>query len=162
MSPTTLLEIALAVAALALVLTWRGWRGKRVGDHPFCRRCGFDLFGKPGDSHKCPECGATLHAKRAIVIGVRQRSALALSVGTPPLLIGLVVAAAIGWGNYRDVDWQRYKPLTWLLYQANSSDPAAQSPAVAEMLRRLNAGTLSKEQASAIIDAGLKAQGDPR
>lgn len=44
----------LAVAGFGLVLL--GQRGKRVGDHPHCAQCGYDLFGIAGQS--CPECGA--------------------------------------------------------------------------------------------------------
>jgi len=29
-------------------LILRGLRGVRVGDHPVCRKCGFDLFGRFG------------------------------------------------------------------------------------------------------------------
>ena len=155
-----MLEIALAVAALAVVLTWRGWRGKRVGDHPFCRRCGFDLFGKPGDSHNCPECGAPLSAKGAIVIGVRQRNTIALAFGVPLLLVGLVVGGAISWGMYRDVNWQQHKPVAWLKWEARGSDRVVQVAALRELLRRLAAGQLSNEEVASIVEMGLKAQGD--
>lgn len=57
-SPLILLLAAIwFLAALALLI--RGWRGKRIDDHPLCRACGFDLSGN-SDAKSCPECGAAL------------------------------------------------------------------------------------------------------
>jgi len=36
--------ISLAITLLGAVALLLGWHRRRVGDHPFCRRCGFDLF----------------------------------------------------------------------------------------------------------------------
>ena len=49
-------------------LMFVGWRGQRIGDHPYCRKCGFDLFGRPDGTKVCGECGFPLDAKRAILI----------------------------------------------------------------------------------------------
>ena len=51
-----------------------GLRKRYVGDHPHCRKCGFDLFGRNESSVVCSECGADLNARKAIVIGVGRGS----------------------------------------------------------------------------------------
>lgn len=58
----TTLAIALAtlLLLLGLVLIDLGWRGRRIGDHPTCRKCGFDLSGLAVGIGPCPECGRTL------------------------------------------------------------------------------------------------------
>ena len=50
----TTLNLSIAVLILpalllvaGIVLTVRGLRGRRVDDHPHCRKCGFDLIGLP-------------------------------------------------------------------------------------------------------------------
>src|SRR5262245_9621381 len=68
-----ILIVAGIVLFLSLVALRHGLRGRRVGDHPHCRRCRFDLFGKPETSTQCPECGANLDEAHATVIGVRKR-----------------------------------------------------------------------------------------
>ena len=51
--PLVLLAASAGVLAFALC-------GRRADDHPYCRRCRFDLFGKPADATVCSECGADL------------------------------------------------------------------------------------------------------
>jgi hypothetical protein len=48
----------LFIAGAALLFV--GLRGRRLDDHPLCRRCGFDVFGTPEPQTACPECGADL------------------------------------------------------------------------------------------------------
>jgi hypothetical protein len=36
------LPLILAIGLIAVA-----WRGAAIDNHPLCRRCGFDLFGKP-------------------------------------------------------------------------------------------------------------------
>src|SRR5687767_3050429 len=68
----------LLTAALAGMVTLWSWRGRRVNDHPACRRCGYDLSGSLPGSHRCPECGSNLFQRRATRHGVRvRRSGLA-------------------------------------------------------------------------------------
>src|SRR5215208_2333842 len=67
---TLFTAIACGVTGLMMILARRG---RRIDDHPLCRKCGFDLFGLPGTSHNCPECGRDLRRRRATRIGHRQR-----------------------------------------------------------------------------------------
>jgi hypothetical protein len=64
------LWILIAVAGAGCALAARGWRGRRVGDHPFCRGCEFDLFGQPAGSTACPECGRNLSLPNSTSVGM--------------------------------------------------------------------------------------------
>src|SRR4051812_3856137 len=90
-----------AVAATGIGLLWFGLRGRRVGDHPFCRKCGFDLFGRPEGSTACAECGADLAGRRAMVIGVRRRRRGMLVGGVTLLIPALLVGGVLGWWQAR-------------------------------------------------------------
>jgi hypothetical protein len=94
-----------------VVLMWLGIRGRRLGDHPFCRKCEFDLFGRPDDAERrCPECGADLSARRAVVTGARRRRPAIAACGAALLLLSLAAPAAWLWGNHKRIDWQALKP----------------------------------------------------
>jgi hypothetical protein len=68
---STVLLVILGLSGLLMFA--RGWRGKLLDDHPLCRRCGFDLFGRPAGSNACSKCGADLAGPQAIVVGHRRR-----------------------------------------------------------------------------------------
>ena len=74
---TSLIFLPLLMLLAGAVLLVIGLRGRRVGDHPVCRRCGFDLFGNPAAA-RCPECGADLGVSGAVRTGHlrRRRGAL--------------------------------------------------------------------------------------
>ncbi len=43
-----MLTIPFTVGAIVgAVLVWAGWRGRRIDDHPWCRRRRFDLRERP-------------------------------------------------------------------------------------------------------------------
>lgn len=56
---------------LAGLLIGLGLAGRHLGWGPHCRACGFDLRGVSEQTASCPECGAALHAPRAVTYGVR-------------------------------------------------------------------------------------------
>ena len=151
---------AIAIALLGIFALWRGLVGRRVGDHPCCRRCGFDLFGRPQDSHVCPECGADLTGKRPTVIGIRHRRHGLIAAGIALLLPAVGILGILAWGRARDVDWNQHKPLAWLIRDAEKGDSVTRSAALKEIFRRSNANTLAATDFTRIVDAGLRAQGD--
>src|SRR3954453_22290507 len=120
--PMLLLIVAAGVTIVGAAALWAGWRGRRVGDHPVCRRCEFDLFGKPDESRACPECGAELSKRRATVIGVRQHRPGVLTCGAMLLLAGLSGGGAMGWTLANHIVAEAYEPTWWLARQAMSRD----------------------------------------
>jgi len=127
-------------------LIWFGWRGKRVGDHPVCRRCDFDLFGLPDRHPACPECGAHLSRNSAIATGRRRRRPVPLAIGVSiltPAAVGAVLALT---PIARGFDWDRYKPASWLAREWEASPvPARRRAVMIELLRRLEKGGLSDD-----------------
>ncbi len=73
LGPLIVLALLLAVSLIGLILFIRCWRGKRIDDHPLCRRCRYDLIGTPEPRKTCPECGTDLTDSHALVIGSRKR-----------------------------------------------------------------------------------------
>src|SRR5687768_13486638 len=144
--PATAWLPPLAAMLVGVWLARRGWRGRKVNDHPACRRCGFDLFGLPETSAACPECGADLRWPRAVRDGVRERRRGVAASGVTLCLLAFAWAAGAGWVYSRGVDLNVYKP-TWLLTrEADSADPAVRDAALRTLVDRSDAGKLSAGQ----------------
>jgi hypothetical protein len=115
-----------------LPLIWLGRRcilhpaGWFVDDHPHCRRCGYDLTGKPADSHRCAECGADLTARRGVVMGRRRRLKSSwIFGGSLLLLISLTTGGFVVANQLRTIQWVHYFPVKLLLHQAQGNDPGS-------------------------------------
>ncbi|MCW5776027.1 MAG: hypothetical protein KIS87_06285 [Phycisphaeraceae bacterium] len=148
--------IVLLVGGLGAVAL--GLRGRRVGDAPHCRECGFDLSGIVDRAGKCPECGRSLAEGRAVVAGARRRPRLA-AAGAAAIVVGLAVGAlAVSAAN---PSWNSVKPARLLLFEASRLRGPAADAAAAELAKRLRAGTLAPERLAGVIDACLAAQADP-
>src|SRR3954452_1890745 len=93
--PWLIVSMALLAASALLVLI--ALRGQRVNDHPICRRCGFDLFGKPAESTVCSECGADLNRRRAVRVGQREPRAWLLRGALPVLAVSVGWCGLLGW-----------------------------------------------------------------
>src|SRR5688572_6470665 len=130
-----LLVVPIVILIAATVLLITGLRGRRVDDHPLCRRCGFDLIGLPEGSIVCSECGANLHRDRAIRTGHRVRRAGMIVLSLALLLPSLLWVGVVGYIAAADVNWMSHKPV-WLLLRDADTDGAA----LAELLTRLNNG----------------------
>jgi len=160
-SPESILVIFTALAtAVAVGLVGLGWRGRRVDDHPVCRKCGFDLFGLPPSSLKCPECGAQLDRPRAVRVGRMERRSGALAVGLALGLMALGVWALLGVSTYRGTDLLRYQPVWLLTRTARATDAAVSDRAYREFLRRLAAGRLVGNDLAPLVDHVLEVQAD--
>jgi hypothetical protein len=142
-------------------LAWLGWRGRREGDHEVCRRCGFDLFGKPPDSRACPECGSDISRRRAIAVGHRRRRPVFLAAG---ITLCVASAAASGWVVSpwgKSVNWVRYEPAPLLGREADQSPSATErAAAMGELLKRLRDGRLSAGTVSSVAERALRRQAD--
>ena len=152
--------LANAAGVLALVLLPWGWRGRRVSDHPHCRRCGFDLFGLPKTSHQCSECGADLDQRKAIRDGWRERHRGLVPAGW------LLLLACGGFWGYTTTQRLRNlpaaeKPTWWLLVNAKSKTPAVEQAAMAELMVRHGKHVLTPKQTAEFLDRLLDMQGRP-
>lgn len=151
--PSIALLCALALTAFAL-------RGRRVDHHPVCRRCGFDLFGKPPGSTACAECGADLNRRRAVRVGNRERRRGLAWVAASVLLLSLGWLGAVGWREARRTDWNRHKPVAWLVGDAAGRSPAARDAALAELVRRIGGGRLADDHLGPLVGRALDHQAD--
>src|SRR5688500_18711994 len=109
-----LLVLPAAVLLVSAALLVYALRGRRMDDHPVCRRCGFDLIGNPADSRVCSECGADLSSRRAVRVGRRETRRGLVKLMAPLMLVSLGLLGVQGWGKARGVDWNRQKPAWWL------------------------------------------------
>jgi hypothetical protein len=152
--------IPILVAVTAVVLLVVGRRGRRVNDHPICRRCGFDLVGRPEGSTVCSECGADLRHRRAVRIGARRRIGGMIVSALLLLIPALGCIAYLGWSASTDVPVAQRKPVWWLLNDAAGRDAVARDAAFNELLLRMRTGRLSDAQVIQVTERALAIQGD--
>lgn len=151
MSPMTLLSLASTALIIGIALAWWGRRGKRIDEHPVCRKCGFDLVGRPPGSDRCPECGADLGRKSAIVTGNRKPRLSVMLIGGCLAVIAVSIFSGWGWVRFHYLK-ESDKP-TWLvLLDAKSRNPDFRSTALWELWGRQTDGKLSPSQINAYID----------
>ncbi len=155
----SLAPAAMLVAAVAVLLA--ALRGRRTDDHPLCRRCGYDLTGRPdgaADDARCPECGADLAPPRAVRVGHRVRRRGIVAVGVLLLLLGGVGTGVTAWPRVRAFDPLPHEPLWWLRH--GMAGPAADRDVVfAEVARR--APWLTAGQLAPFVDRALSIQARP-
>ena len=156
MGTTGVMMLALVAAMGAGLLVW-GWRGRRVGSHPHCRKCGFDLFGSGDDAASCPECGQVLRrdgqpVARARVMGQRRRRWWAMVSGVLALMIAAGGAAMWHGASKATVyGWTPSAALVWVVEDELARD---------DLTRRLGGGQLSDDLATRLVDYALDVQGD--
>lgn len=161
MSPIALLVvIAVVLVVGGAGLLWWGLRGRRVDDHPICRRCGFDLFGRPDGSVLCSECGADLWRPAAIRVGRRERRHRAIAWALPPIVAGAGWIGLVGWGTATGVDWNRHKPAWLLTREADGTSALPRDAAIAELQRRLEDGKLPAAFIDSVQEKALAYQAD--
>jgi hypothetical protein len=151
-----------AILLVALPLSVWAWRGRRIDDHPLCRKCGFDLFGKPVESARCSECGSDLIASRAIRMGHRRSHRRILIASAALGIPSGIWLGIIGFASLHGVDWQRHKPVAWLLSDARGANAASREAALNELTRRVSAGELSSDVEAELVESVLAHQADVR
>jgi ribosomal protein L37E len=160
MTHVSWLIASLATFAVSTVLVLIALRGRRVNDHPLCRRCGFDLFGKPPESTVCSECGADLGRRRAVRVGQRERQRWLLQVAGPMLAISVGWSGLLGWDAARLTDWNRHKPVWWLMREVDGRPGPTRDAALVELGRRIAGRSLPPDRSSALVDRALDWQAD--
>ncbi len=145
--------VGLGVVGALLVVG--GMRGRRIDDHPGCRRCGFDLFGSMAGSVRCPECGANLELKRAVRHGRRRRRPVVLGGGVLLILLTATWFVLLITGVLARYNFNPYKPTWWLAIEAGSTDATTLPPVLNELRARLERGELSEERIESLAATGL-------
>ena len=158
--PGTLLIPLAAITLLAIALLIWGLRGRRVDDHPLCRRCRYDLCGTASLPKVCPECGRALTQPRSVRIGHRRKRWVTVAIAVLMLAASVGVGGLVSWQKGKDYDWNRAKPVWWLKRDASGDDPARVQTALTEMLRRVNEESLWSGQVEDLVDLALDMQGD--
>lgn len=146
----------LFLAGISLVV--RGWRGRVIDDHPICRKCGFDLFGKPPDSTRCAECGTDVTVADSTRVGHRELRRGSLCGGAALLLPSLLLLAVSMWISARGLSLDRHKPAWWLLNEVDN--PSARGTAIAELDRRYSLAQLPDARLTTLVEKIIAVQGD--
>jgi hypothetical protein len=150
---------ALAIAILTCgALLLLGLRGRRVDDHPVCRRCRFDLTGVYPQVASCPECGSSLAASSAVRLGNRCRNRPAIILGSSLLVMLSAAGGLATWGVATAFDWNTIKP-AWLLLREVRGDSGG--AAREELLKRAGQDRLPPGLRKTLIDRALEVHGDP-
>jgi hypothetical protein len=149
-----------AAVVFGIAIIWLALRGRRVDDHPLCRKCGYDLSGLPATSECCSECGRNVREPNSTKIGHRQVRRRLLACGLVVLLPTAGWLALVGFMAVRRIDPNHYRPVSWLLADAEQANAATSNAAFAELNRRLVARILSDAQIGQIVDRAFKHQVD--
>ncbi len=154
------LAIPITIAVAAGGVIYRSLKGRRVDNHPLCRRCGFDLIGTLPSSNICPECGRDVSSARSRLEGHRvRRHGLAIMSSLVFMFSAIWLAAIveIRGGKVRVIELE---PTAWLIHQVKSVDPKTRDVAFAELMSRFNRSKLSNAQIKEFAEIALNAQGD--
>lgn len=158
MNPLLLLTFLVFFTSIVLLVV--ALRGRRIDDHPICRKCRYDLFALPSDSLLCPECGADLCRKRAIRVGHRRKLKPLLVLCLFLILPSFTYLAHTGYITARSTDPNPYKPLWWLMRDIETGGPALQQAALHELRARWTDGRVSDQKLAQILDKALAIQAD--
>ncbi len=145
LGPLIVLAMLLAAALAGTVLFWRCWRGKRIDDHPLCRRCRYDLTGTPKPRISCPECGAALTTDKALIIGNRKRRTGTAVIAGLATLASAALLVLVTSNTANNVNLNPYKPLWWLRIDARDTNSFITcSAALDEIGYRIATGKVSE------------------
>lgn len=154
-----ILVIGLLLGGLGLALFAWGWRGRRLDDHPVCRRCRYDLTGVYPRIVRCPECGVKLVDARRIRVGNRGKRVRLILSGLFVIALAGAVFGVEKWATAHGFKWAKIKP-TWLLVWDAASDGDEAFHAFSELTHRYQSEALSADRIGQITELALQRQGD--
>jgi len=155
--------IAIGLIAIGLVGTVLGLWGRRVDDHPVCRKCRFDLAGIYPGAGTCPECGTAL---TRVGTGNRMRRRGLLVASLLVLALGIATGGALGVSLFAGPALNPYKPFWMLQMEVRGTRVQRADDALSEIMRRIDAGAIAPADAGRFVDRLLDlhardASGDP-
>ncbi len=151
-------ELVLAIGIAAIALLAIGFRGRRIGSEPRCRRCGYDVTrSTTADGSDdcavvaagvCAECGADLSSPKAIRLGRRRRRPLMMVAGG--FVGGIVLAhGLLQLVQANRADWLAERSPTWVLMIV---EPLGGVTTRVELLSRIEDGTIAASSGSALVE----------
>ncbi len=149
MIPILLTAATLLLGVVGVLLALRG---RRVDDHPICRKCRFDLVGIYPGAEACPECGRMLTKVRT---GNRVRRKGLLLASLLVLTLGVVGVGAMGASLFAGPALNPYKPLWVLRMEMLGTRAQRADDALEEVLDRLADDELSEGQIRRLADLAL-------
>ncbi len=150
MSDASLVIICALLVATGLVLLGLGLRGRRVNDHPICRRCRYDLYGLDAPA-TCPECGAALSGRQSVRHGQRRRRLAMIVAGAVLAVVALTIGGHNVWRTVQFEGVYPYMPLPWLCWRVDGDDDRAFD----EITWRIDDDELTDGQVESLIARGL-------
>ena len=142
------------------VLVWWARLGSPTACPPSCRRCGYNVSGRPADSTRCSECGADLGGPGAVVELRRTRSRLLMAFSWAMLFVsGIplgVTSIQFSWSDWYFVAASN-SLVAW--HSEKGRGPFADR-ARDVWLRRFSADQLTAVEQSRLYDHLLTFQGD--
>jgi hypothetical protein len=151
----------LVLAGVVVVL--RGWRGRKVNDHPHCSRCRFDLVGIYPGIRTCPECGTGLEparGRKGVRFGARARQRGVIACGMAIMLIAATPLGIFAYSAATGTSIVKHLPMGALELMANMGPRARADEAVVEITTRLRDQTLDQEQSKRAVALVLAFQAD--
>ncbi len=152
--------IAMCALAIGLALALIGWRGRRIDDHPVCRKCKFDLDGVFPAIRTCPECGRDLSNARSVGTGNRRPRWIFLIPGGTLLAVVLMTGGLIITLFFAGSSLNKHKPAWILLLEARWTDAARASDAIDELVARYEGNDLSGGQIDRFVTLALDERAD--
>lgn len=148
---------------LVALIAWR-WakRGKRVDRHPICRKCGYDMFGRDlAELPDCPECGTQIYSHKQLRLGNREPRVVTSRAALSLALLALVASMGCTAKWAQTYDWNRIKPVSWLIHEASDpTQPNRGDAALDELDRRFDQDLLSFDEIQQLVQAALDYQAD--
>lgn len=154
----TVIILGVGALALGMLLLWRWKRATRVGLHPTCRGCGFDLSGlqitQSSPPMPCPECGIAL-IDTNIAMGDPRRSPFTLFMAIGCLVASLGIFAL---GARRVWPTLTSALPTAVLVVQSGIDRADGIGTITELAGRMGTKRMTAAQAGTLIDRALDQQ----
>lgn len=147
----------LCFAAVGLVAVVVGVRGRRIDDHPICRKCRFDLVGLYPAIHICPECGSRLDRRRAVLNGLHRRRWRLFTLGSLLVLFALSLTTGLTYRQYSTFGAPGLKPLWMLRWEARrGAGWGTGYQAMTELGRRFAVGELDDATVDSLVNEALE------
>jgi len=149
-----IIAVFLFVGTILLVI---GLRGRIADDHPYCRKCRFDLYERWPDVAQCPECGTKL-GEGMIRDGRRVRGRGKIITGSAMFAFVGLFAGTMFTSAYERLAPQ--KPQWLLVLDLQHGSQTLASAAVSELATRLQNNDLDVGTIEALTHSLLDIQAD--